>query len=176
MSLIDLSLEELWELFPISLVEPNYKYVLYYEEEEKCLKKILPEATINHIGSTALKINTKPIVDILVEHPDLLYAKKKLLENGYLLMNCTSDKISFNKGYLETGYAEKVYHIHIRRVGDHPEIIFKNYLLQHPNYMLEYEKLKKILIKKYPKNRDLYTEGKTNFVNNILRLAKGEIF
>lgn len=176
MKLEDLTLEELWELFPIELKVYNPLYQEWYEEEKKLLQVILPNAIISHIGSTAIfNIKSKPIIDILIECKDLTSAKNKLLLAGYLLMQETPSKISFNKGYLVTGYAERVFHIHIRSKGNHPELIFRDYLLKYPNLAYQYEHLKGELIKKYPKNRDLYTAGKSKFVNKILNLAENEI-
>ncbi|MDD9324635.1 GrpB family protein, partial [Pediococcus acidilactici] len=70
-SLSDLSLEELWQLFPIQLVAPQPKWQTWYAEEERRLKHLLPaNAAISHVGSTAIaNIWAKPIVDILVEAP-----------------------------------------------------------------------------------------------------------
>ena len=53
----ELSLEELWERFPIFLVPHNDKWKLYYDEMEAFLKSILsehPVERISHIGSTAV--------------------------------------------------------------------------------------------------------------------------
>ncbi len=67
----EMSLDELWQLFPIFLVAHNDKWKLYYNEMEFFLKKILsecPVARISHIGSTAIEgIWAKDIVDILIE-------------------------------------------------------------------------------------------------------------
>ena len=70
MMLKDLSLEELWELFPISFTDCSEKFKTIYLDEENILKALLGNSIkrISHIGSTAIKnIKTKPIVDILIE-------------------------------------------------------------------------------------------------------------
>ena len=38
--------------------------------------------------------------------------KEVLVQNGYICMNQSEGRISFNKGYTENGFAEKVYHLH----------------------------------------------------------------
>lgn len=55
--LSQMSLEELWDLFPIFLVAHDDKWDLDYAEIESVLKSILsdcPIERISHIGSTAI--------------------------------------------------------------------------------------------------------------------------
>lgn len=87
-----MSIEELWQLFPIILTEHKDKWVKWYNEEYSVLCKILDYAKvtrISHIGSTAVNgIWAKPTIDILVEIPrncDMGEVKKALMHNGY---NC----------------------------------------------------------------------------------------
>ena len=67
--LSEMTLEELWKLFPIVLTEHRACWSEWYAEEEAFLKNKLPQIErISHIGSTAIgSIRTKPIVDLLVE-------------------------------------------------------------------------------------------------------------
>lgn len=52
----DLSLEELWELFPITFTDSTDDFKDIYSEEEKNLKSLLGNyiTRISHIGSTAI--------------------------------------------------------------------------------------------------------------------------
>lgn len=177
MKLEELSLEKLWELFPITFTEYNDKFRNIYSEEETILNSLIGNyiKRISHIGSTAIKsIKTKPIVDILIEidfnNKDT--TKEILLNNGYILMNETSDKLSFNKGYTINGYADTVFHIHIKKYKDCDELYFRDYLNDNLQKAKEYEKLKLELYDKYKPDRDLYTEGKKEFVTEIVNLAK----
>lgn len=176
--LSDMTLEELWKLFPIKFTDSSETFKNIYRNEESILKSILGSYVkrISHIGSTSIKnIKTKPIVDILIEidfgNKDIV--KDILLKNDYILMNESFGKISFNKGYTINGYADKVFHIHIKKYGDCDELYFRDYLNNHEQKVKEYEKLKLELYDKYKPNRDLYTDGKTNFVNEVVNLAKG---
>ena len=69
--LSEMTLEELWQLFPIVLTEHQERWRKWYLEEETLLKNaILKMYRICHIGSTAIPtIWAKPIIDILVEIP-----------------------------------------------------------------------------------------------------------
>lgn len=87
-------------------------------------------------------------------------------------MNENTSKISFNKGYTINGYADKVFHIHIKKYGDCDELYFRDYLNDNLDKSKEYEKLKLELYNKFKPNRDLYTDAKTKIVNEIVEKAK----
>ena len=171
--LSEMTLEELWELFPITLEDYNPLWKDYYEAEEKhllsCLKQFNP-LKIEHIGSTAIpNIKAKAIIDILLEvkDEDFLKMKEHIIKCGYLLMSESKMRISFNKGYTEKGYAQRVFHLHLRKKYDHDEIYFRDYLINHMDIAKSYEDLKMKLAKQYKHNRDEYTNQKTNFIKEI---------
>lgn len=175
--LSEMSLEELWQLFPIVLTEHKPYWTDWFQEEAGRLKSILPSyAEYHHVGSTAVNnIIAKPIVDILVvvNNVDRLKQTASILQkNGYIIMSSTENRISLNKGYTENGFAEKVFHIHVRLQGDVDEIYFRDYLNAHPDVAREYEQLKLSLCQIYKHNRDAYTEAKTDFVKKYTSLAK----
>lgn len=179
MDLKKLSLNELWELFPITFVDWEDQFEKYYSEERQKLKLLLGNypKRISHIGSTAIKnIKTKPIIDILIEidFDNKAAVKNLLLSDNYILMSEENNKISLNKGYTVNGYADKVFHIHIKNYGECDELYFRDYLNEHPQKAKEYEKLKLALFDRYKPNRDLYTQGKGKFVNEVVNSAKAE--
>lgn len=180
-SLSEMSLEELWRLFPISLTEHRTNWKKWYCEEKNNIQEILkPDITykISHIGSTAVDtIWAKPIIDIMVEIPkvnDMEKIKKQLIGNGYICMNQSFNRISFNKGYTDNGFAEKVFHLHLRYAGDNDELYFRDYLIEHQDVARQYEELKLKLGKKYQYNRDEYTNAKTEFIKEYTQKAKRE--
>ncbi len=176
--LSEMTREELWQLFPIFLTEHNDKWKTWYNEEQKRLCGILSgmKARISHIGSTAIEnIWAKPIIDILIEVPlenDISQVKGLITQNGYICMAENAQSISFNKGYTENGFAEKVFHLHLRHWGDNDELYFRDYLNDHPMVARDYEKLKLSLWKCYEHNRDGYTNAKHDFVSEYTQKAK----
>ena len=179
--LSEMSLAELWQLFPIYLTEYDEHWSTWFAEEKMTLKEHLPAKwvkRISHIGSTAVKgIWAKPIIDILVEvelEGNLQQVKPVLEKAGYLCMSDSSGRLSFNKGYTENGFAERVFQLHLRKAGDNDELYFRDYLNAHPDVAKEYEKLKLSLWKPYEHNRDGYTEGKTTFVKEYTQKARIE--
>lgn len=69
------------------------------------------------------------------------------------------------------GFAERVFHVHLRFMGDNDEIAFRDYLNGHPDTAREYEQLKLSLWKDYEHDRDGYTEAKTEFIRKCMKLA-----
>ena len=175
--LSEMTLEELWQLFPIVLTEHQENWRKWYLEEEALLKNAIPKMyRISHIGSTAIPtIWAKPIIDILVEIPkesNLLDYKDLVINNGYICMSQRENGLSFNKGYTENGFAERVFHLHVRYAGDNNELYFRDYLMEHPDIAQEYEELKLRLWKEYEHNRDGYTNAKTELVKKYTEKAK----
>lgn len=95
-----------------------------------------------------------------------------MIKNGYICMSESDKRISLNKGYTEKGFAERVFHIHLRLLNDKDEIYFRDYLNEHMEIAKAYENLKLNLWKEYEHDRDRYTAEKTEFVNKYTRLAK----
>lgn len=180
---MDMSLDELWELFPITLVESDPRWKTQYQHMEKRIRNALAafdDVRINHIGSTAIAgILSKDTVDVLVEidpTDDLEQAASTLEDDGFLRMASSASpygkRISLNHGYTPQGYADEVYHIHMRYRGDDDEVYFRDYLNAHPEVAEAYEKLKIALLEEHGRDRDAYTEGKTDFVRRWTEVAK----
>lgn len=174
--LSEMTLEELWQLFPIILTEHRPEWREWYEEERARLASGLPAdqvIRISHIGSTAIAgIWAKPTVDILVEAAEPASLKGRILELGYGCMSEAEGRLSFNKGYTPDGFAQRVFHLHARRAGDHDELYFRDYLNDHPDAARAYEALKLSLWKEYEHDRDQYTARKTEFVRAHTALAR----
>lgn len=179
--LSEMSLDELWHLFPIYLTEHQDSWEKQYLCEENRLKNIfrgMPINRISHIGSTSVAaIWAKPIVDILIEVPKntrLQDYADVLTENGYICMSQGENRISLNKGYTENGFDTEVFHLHLRYEGDNDELYFRDYLNAHPDVAKDYEQLKLSLWKKFEFNRDGYTDAKGDFIKKYTDIAKQE--
>ncbi|MDE6277775.1 MAG: GrpB family protein [Muribaculaceae bacterium] len=175
-----MTLQELWKLFPIELCPYSPSRITVAKEEMRKLEKLLADfsPTINHIGSTAIPgIYAKPIVDILIEvspGADAERLRDTMESTGYICMSTGDTRMSFNKGYTPDGYAKDVFHIHVHYRGDCDEIIFRDYLISHPEIAKEYEALKLSLLPRYRNDRDGYTNAKSEFVKRIMELRAKE--
>ena len=182
-NLEDKSLEELWELFPIMLKAYNPEYPTWYEEEKASLARVLADFDvrfISHIGSTAVPgLIAKPIVDILLELPkdyDADTIIDLLRGEGWLLMarSDADQTIDLNKGYTPSGFSKQVFHLHIKAVGDHGELYFRDYLRAHCEAAQAYAKLKLHLKEQFEYDRDAYTDAKAEFVLECTQKAREE--
>lgn len=182
-ALPEMSLEELWQLFPIRLKEHNPQYKEWYEaEKQSILRGIAPENVlrINHIGSSAVKgLLAKPTVDISLDMDggcDVSQLIEGLKALGWMLMAQKNNpfKLSFNKGYTPDGFADRVYHLHVVYMGDWNELYFRDYLIAHPDIAALYGALKQKLLKTYEFDRDGYTDEKSAFIEKYSAMAKAE--
>ena len=179
--LSEMTLEELWELFRILLVAHDDRWKDSFHKIEKSLTGLLadqPVVLISHIGSTAIQgIWAKNIVDVMIEIPessDMEAVARILEQNGFVIMSVKKNRILLNKGYTPNGFADKVYHIHLRFAGDNDELYFRDYLNEHPDVAKEYGTLKLRLWKQYEHNRDAYTNAKTDFISKWTAEARKE--
>ncbi len=182
--LSNMTLEELWKLFPIILEDHNVDYKKWYIEEKQNIEKAVGKEAvkrISHIGSSAVMgLISKPTIDILLEiesQDEIVKIERLLIKNGWLMMSSAKTphlNYVFNKGYTKEGFAEKVYHLHIRCLGDWNELYFRDYLIDHKKVANEYGKLKLKLGKTYRNDRDGYTKAKTKFVEYYTEKARIE--
>jgi len=140
---------------------------------------------IEHFGSTAVPgLAAKPIVDILVEVTDLKETRLRIapvLESqgyDYFWRPIEGDDgppfyAWFIKRDPQTG--ARTHHIHMveRTFLEHwDRLLFRDYLIEHPNVAREYERLKDSLSAVSPTDRVAYTRGKTEFIRRVTEGAK----
>ena len=168
-----MSNEELWELFPIILTEHQKDWERLYKLEEQQLRAIVGKdiVRIRHIGSTAVKdLIAKPTIDILLEIDGKTNIEElivKIQSTGYIYTHQPENPaphMMFMKGYTPQGFRRQAYHLHVR--------IFCHYLQSHPALAHEYGELKLKLKQVYEHDRDAYTKGKTEFIRQVVRLAR----
>ena len=152
-----------------------------YKKEELNLKSIIGNLiiSINHVGSTSIEgCDAKPIIDILIG--------LKTFDDGYKVRDLLDTNVYEYKGecgipgrhFIKKNYGElTLYHIHAfensnKEIERH--LLFRDYLRNNKNYVVEYCKIKKRLGEKYPTNREAYTDGKAEFINMVIEKAKHE--
>jgi len=184
-SLYQITDEERARLFPIILSEYNPAWLGWFAEEKANLERLIGTddiSRISHYGSTSVPgLLAKPTVDILLEintDTDLDNLKAALPYPEYICM-AEADRadvpplhLMFIKGYTPCGFAEKVYHIHVRYPGDWDELYFRDYLIAHPETAAEYAALKRRLIQDFEYDRDGYTEAKGEFIRAVTEKAR----
>ena len=145
----ELSVDEFKKTFPIILKEHNANYKCWYESERQNILNVVKSediVRINHIGSTAVEgLIAKPTIDILLEIDGCCNVSKlvddlKGLEYGAEIFSRTDNpmRLLLGKGYSLEGYAEKVYHLHIRYVGNWDELYFRDFLIANSDVAAKY--------------------------------------
>jgi len=173
--------EERARLFPIILSEYNPAWPEWFAEEKANLERLIDTdniSRISHYGSTSVPgLLAKPTVDILMEINEDADVDKLIaampspeyicLYGSSLTMPTPPPHLMIIKGYTPTGFAEKVYHIHVVYPSEHDELFFRDYLIAHPETAAEYAALKRRLIKDFEYDRDGYTDAKGEFIRAV---------
>ena len=176
--MFDMTEEERAALFPINLSEYNPVWQKWYAEEKERLAMFFGAdkvVRVEHIGSTAVPgLLAKPTVDILLEvseNTDVDDLVASVPSSEYICLRKqtipTNDIVLLLKGYTPSGFAEKVFHIHVRYPGEWDEIHFRDYLLAHPEAADAYSNLKRKLKRQYEHDRDGYTYAKGEFIQAV---------
>ena len=179
--LSEMTLEELWQLFPIILSPHDPEWKNFYKSEAELLKKHFGKNVVrlHHIGSTAVEgLLAKPTIDILLEvadNADPATIRQLANECGYMVMaekTVPEYRLDLCKGYTPLGFADKVFHLHIRHPGDWDEPYFCEYLNHNPEKAKEYADLKMKLQMQFKHDRDAYTEAKGEFIRQCVKAAR----
>lgn len=159
-----------------------------FRQEKEHLLKCLPSdliSRIEHFGSTAVPdLPAKPIVDMLVEVTDLEATRNRIApileaqHYDYFWRPTYGDDgppfyAWFIKRHANTG--ERTHHIHMveRDFSDHwDRLLFRDYLIAHPEAARQYGLLKAQLAIDSPRDRISYTREKTEFIIRVTNEAK----
>jgi len=131
---------------------------------------------IEHIGSTALPIIAKPLIDVEVCVPSTDEAKeitKNFASCGYSFWT-TADHGVVNVTPNSQGNVVSSMYFSTPDGGSlKSTVLFKKFMLEHLEYLKEYEMLKKSIIRNNPgiKFRG-YTEMKSAFIQKMLKEAR----
>lgn len=170
----------------VSIVSYNPAWPRMFAEERSHLLGCLPReliGRIEHFGSTAIPgLAAKPIVDMLVEVRSLEETKSRIvpvLESqgyDYFWRPTHGDDVPpFYAWFIKRDSAGvRTHHIHMveKDFEQWERLLFRDYLIEHPEVAKEYEVLKLRLARDYPNDRLVYTDGKTEFVKRVTRQAR----
>jgi len=170
----------------IDIVPYNPDWPRMFLLEKNHLLSCMPDnivKRIEHFGSTAIpRMSAKPIIDILVEVTSLEDTKKVIVPiltaHGYEYFwrpSWGDDVPPFYAWFIKRDQnGQRTHHIHmVEHDFEHwDRLLFRDYLIEHPDIAKEYEKIKVNLAKNYPNNRVAYTQLKTEFIVKITKIAK----
>ena len=160
-----------------------------FRQEAEHLRAYLPPRLIRrieHFGSTAVPgLAAKPIIDMLMEVTSLRAARAEIapiLEaQGYDYFwrpTIGDDVLPWYAFFIRRDHRGiRTHHVHMvtsrRTFQEHWErLLFRDYLIAHPQAARAYERLKFELAAAHPNDRVGYTNGKTAFIQRITAQAK----
>lgn len=162
----------------VRLEDYNPEWKNSFELEKNVLSNIFKDIalSIEHVGSTSIEgLSAKPIIDMLViiktfsDFENVRYYFEK--EPYSIKLDSPEDEILIRKG----DETNRTHFIHVVELGSDRQIntlLFRDYLRENKDAVLEYERLKKELAIKYADDRKMYTTSKNDFIQGILKKAK----
>lgn len=154
---------------------PDWKRL--FEAEKGRLQKAVGKhvCDIQHVGSTAIPgIPAKPIIDIGIgvdnfEEASICVEPIKALGYDYRGECGIPRRHFFVRG------EPRLFHIHMLEINGEEwdkHLLFRDYLVQHPEIAREYAKVKTGLAAEFANERENYTDGKAPFILEILKIAQ----
>ncbi|WP_274436616.1 GrpB family protein [Alicyclobacillus sp. ALC3] len=130
---------------------------------------------IEHVGSTSVPgLAAKPIVDVdvaVANRDDVYIAIRRLAGIGYIHEGDLG--VEGREAFIPPiGLPQ--HHLYVCTVDNaeyERDILFRDYLRNHPEETKRYGELKLELAHQFPNDRVSYTTGKSDFVNEILKRA-----
>ncbi len=163
----------------VRLVPYQTAWAELFQQEAERLRAALGDHLVRaeHVGSTAIPgLDAKPILDIAVAVQSM--ADESLFEGalaplGYVHKsdNDMPGRLYFVKRLPDD---RSTHHLNITELGTEcwvEHVVFRDYLLAHPEAKAEYLRLKRELARRHPADRRAYGEGKETFIRRILALA-----
>ncbi len=172
------------EKFDVVPYNPDWPRM--FDAEKNHLLSCLPTKLIlriEHFGSTAIPgLAAKPIIDILVEVTSLEETKNIIVPilttQGYEYFwrpTWGNDVPPFYAWFIKRDHqGHRICHIHmVEHDFEHwDRLLFRDYLIEHPDLAREYQETKSRLANNVPTDRVTYTKAKTAFIVWVTRLAK----
>jgi GrpB-like predicted nucleotidyltransferase (UPF0157 family) len=161
---------------PIEIVQYDPLWPSKFEAERALLQTVLaPWLTgpIEHVGSTAIpNLPAKPVIDIMAAVASLETSKPAInavVQSGYVYFPYRPDIMHW---FCKPSAAFRTHHLHLVPKDSQRWIeclAFRDAMLSNRSLAAEYATLKLRLAEQFKFDREAYTEGKTPFVERVLR-------
>ena len=172
----------------VAIEQYNSMWPLMFKDEKEHLLSILPDGLIKrieHFGSTAVPgLSAKPIIDMLVEVTSLETTRNKVVQilesqgYDYFWRPTWGDDIPpFYAWFIKRdANGVRTHHIHMVEnnasfVEHWGRLLFRDYLIEHPETAKEYKDIKLSLSNRFPNDRVAYTKSKTEFIQRVTQIA-----
>jgi GrpB-like predicted nucleotidyltransferase (UPF0157 family) len=163
----------------VRLVPHNPEWTAMYEAERARIKAAIGPhiVEVQHVGSTSIPgIAAKPIIDIAVGVEEFETARVCIAPMEALGYVFHGENGILRRHYFTRG-DPTLYHAHMHETTSQAWgnlILFRDYLLAHPEDARAYLELKRRLAEQYRHDRRAYTDGKAAFIECILARTRSE--
>jgi GrpB-like predicted nucleotidyltransferase (UPF0157 family) len=149
-------------------------------EEGEAIQRALGEhvLVVHHIGSTALPIPAKPLLDLMPIVTDVaaLDAAEKISAMKALGYEARGEYGIAERRFFTKTDAEgtRTHNVHCFEEGSHGmrrHLDFRDYLRAHPDEAIAYGALKEALAAQHPTDIDAYMDGKDAFIKEVEQRA-----
>ena len=149
-----------------------------YAAESARIAAVLAERNaaivLHHTGSTSVPgLSAKAIIDILAERAKAFSRDDAIAAIQAAGYEYRGEQDIPGRDFFRRGNPRQ-YHLHLVEAGSpfaREHLTFRDHLRAHPDDSAAYTSLKTELARRFPRDREAYTEGKTQFVNAILAKA-----
>ena len=150
----------------------------HFLKEAEEIKRIFGDEVIeiHHIGSTAIPgIHAKPVLDmmpVVKEFSRVDRFNPAMEQLGYAAMGENGIP---GRRFFKKGGDERTHHVHVFGEGDIEitrHLLFRDYMIAHPDEAGRYGRLKQKLAAAYPHDISRYIEGKDSYIQEIDQQAK----
>ncbi len=165
---------------PVIIVDHDPRWAELYEEERRLISGAIGPwlAGIEHIGSTSVPgLAAKPIIDTMVgvrTLDDACYCIEPLAAVGYVYKP-ELEAVMPERRYFNKGPQSNHRHLHMVEVGSpfwQEILLFRDYLRTHPETAAAYAALKRDLAARFDRDREGYTDAKTEFIQSVVLAAR----
>lgn len=166
---------------PIEIVEYDPSWPTAYREEVDRLRSVVGQITVGfaHIGSTAVpELPAKDIVDVLAGVNDITDVDPyvdQLTDLGYTFYPSSRSVESRDWRYFERRDEGQWVNLHFMPADSeavHRDLLFREYLRDHPDVAERYAELKHELAASHPTDVEAYSTGKSAFVADVIERAE----
>jgi GrpB-like predicted nucleotidyltransferase (UPF0157 family) len=161
----------------VALAPYTPEWARLFEEERARLQDALGDLAldIQHVGSTSVPgMAAKPILDIAIAVREFEAARACISPMERLGFTFRGELGIPRRHYFVKG-ALHSRHVHMLEATSESwrtMVLFRDWLLLHPETREEYAHLKQCLAKRFPLDRTAYTNGKHTFIQGVLQRAK----
>lgn len=145
----------------------------YRVESQRIAEALYPfSISLAHIGSTAIPgLTAKPIIDILLGLQEPVHSIPVQLTLQGMGYRPHGEKGVPGRLFFTAGDPAR-FHLHLVEYKGSiwkNHLFFRDRLIDNPKLAAQYVKLKRELAERFPQDRESYTRGKADFIENVLR-------